>query len=157
MEDSIGVMQSLFAPFPETMFPRTLDTISVAGLLKAPLACKVPLTQSHYQHAYRLFPDLFCPETTTSAHDLHPHLITALQASWPTGTPTELLLTPFWDTVGYRLPEFAAGHLGIAASENRSVLSGCDVHVATESLTMCGLPHISLGCLKPGSVQELSG
>ena len=36
--------------------------------------------------------------------------------------PTELLLTTFWDTVGYKLPEFAAGHLGIAVSENRSVV-----------------------------------
>ncbi|KAL3150158.1 hypothetical protein ABBQ32_000020 [Trebouxia sp. C0010 RCD-2024] len=120
VDGSIGVMQSLFAPFPETMFPRTLDTTSLAGLLGAPLACRVPLPQSQYQHANRLFPDLFCPETTISAHDLHPFLITALQASWPTGSPTELLLTTFWDTVGYKLPEFAAGHLGIAVSENRN-------------------------------------
>ncbi|DBA97112.1 TPA: hypothetical protein ACH3X1_014883 [Trebouxia sp. C0004] len=118
VDDSIGVMQSLFAPFPEIMFPRTLDTTSLAGLLGAPLACRVPLPQSQYQHANRLFPGLFCPETTISAHDLHPYLITALQASWPTGSPTELLLTTFWDVVGYKLPEFAAGHLGIAVSEN---------------------------------------
>ena len=122
VDDSIAVMQNLFAPFPETMFPRALDTTSLAGLLGAPLACRVPLTQSQYQHANRLFPDLFCPETSISAHDLHPTLITALQASWPTGSPTELLLTPFWDTVGYKLPEFAAGHLGIAVSENRLVV-----------------------------------
>ncbi|KAL0023742.1 hypothetical protein WJX77_000108 [Trebouxia sp. C0004] len=120
VDDSIGVMQSLFAPFPEIMFPRTLDTTSLAGLLGAPLACRVPLPQSQYQHANRLFPGLFCPETTISAHDLHPYLITALQASWPTGSPTELLLTTFWDVVGYKLPEFAAGHLGIAVSENRN-------------------------------------
>jgi len=121
VDDSIGVMQSLFAPFPETMFPRTLDITSLAGLLGAPLACRVPLPQSQYQHTNRLFPCLFCPETTVSAHDLHPFLTTALQASWPTGSPTELLLTTFWDTVGYKLPEFAARHLGIAVSENRSV------------------------------------
>ena len=121
VDDSIGVMQSLFAPFPEIMFPRTLDTTSLAGLLGAPLACRVPLPQSQYQHANRLFPSLFCPETTISAHDLHPYLITALQASWPTGSPTELLLTTFWDVVSYKLPEFAAGHLGIAVSENRLV------------------------------------
>ncbi len=121
VEDSIGVMQALFAPFPETTFPRTLDATSLAGLMAAPFACRVPLPQSQYQHARRLFPDLFCPETTTSAHDLHPFLVTALQASWPTGTPTELLLTSFWDTVGYRLPELAAGHLGLPVSQNRSV------------------------------------
>ena len=121
MDDSIGVMQSLFAPFPEIMFPRTLDTTSLAGLLGTPLACRVPLPQLQYQHANRLFPALFCPETTISAHDLHPYLITALQASWPTGSPTQLLLTTFWDVAGYKLPEFAAGHLGIAVSGNRSV------------------------------------
>ena len=121
VEDSIGVMQALFAPFPDTAFPRTLNAASLAGLMAAPLACRVPLPQSQCQHARRLFPDLFCPETTISAHDLHPFLVTALQASWPNGTPTELLLTPFWDTVGYKLPEFAAGHLGMPVSENRSV------------------------------------
>lgn len=178
------------------MFPRTLDTTSLAGLLGAPLACRVPLPQSQYQHANRLFPDLFCPETTISAHDLHPFLITALQASWPTGSPTELLLTSFWDTVGYKLPEFAAGHLGIAVSENRSVgvslqvgcpscncpievqfsiwgaqfgcncpigvpfgvqLSNWGVHLAIEPWILCGLPHVSLGCLQTGSVQEFCG
>lgn len=120
VDDSIGVMQALFAPFSETAFPRTLNATSLAGLMAAPLACRVPLPQSQYQHAKRLFPDLFCPETTISAHDLHPFLVTALQALWPTGTPTELLLTTFWDTVGYKMPEFAAGHLGMAVSQNRS-------------------------------------
>ncbi len=121
VEDSIGVMQALFAPFPETVFPRTLNATSLAELMAAPLACSVPLPQGLYQHAKRLFPDLFYLETTTSAHDLHPSLITALQTPWPSGSPTELLLTPFWEAVGYKLPEFAAGHLGIAVSENRSV------------------------------------
>ena len=140
VDGSIGVMQSLFAPFPETMFPRILDTATVSGLLGAPLACRVPLPESQYQHANRLFPDLFCPETTISAHDLHPFLITALQASWPTGTPTELLLTTFWDTVGYKLPEFAAGHLGIAVSQNRSVVISLWC-LAIEPQMLCGLPH----------------
>lgn len=121
MDDSAGVMQALLAPFPETAFPKTLNVTSLADLLAAPLVCKVPLPQSRYQHSGGLFPDLFCPEATISAHNLHPFLITALQASWPTGTPTEFLLAPFWDTVGYRLPEFAAGTLGIAVSQNRSV------------------------------------
>ncbi|DBA94012.1 TPA: hypothetical protein ACH3X1_001664 [Trebouxia sp. C0004] len=120
VDDSIGVMQALFAPFSETAFPKSLNATSLAGLMAAPLACRVPLPQSQYQHAKRLFPDLFCPETTISAHDLHPFLVTALQTSWPTGTPTELLLTPFWDTVGYKMPEFAAGHLGMAVSQNRN-------------------------------------
>lgn len=82
VEDSIGVMQALLAPFPETAFPRMLNATSLAGLMAAPLACRVPWPQSQYQHAKRLFPELFCPETVISAHDLHPFLVTALQASW---------------------------------------------------------------------------
>ena len=98
--------------------------------MAAPLACRVPLPQSQHQHAKRLFPDLFCPETAISAHDLHPFLVTPLQALWPTDTPAELLLaakclsllllTTFWDTVGHKMPEFTAGYLGMAVSENRS-------------------------------------
>ncbi|DBB08150.1 TPA: hypothetical protein ACH3X3_008338 [Trebouxia sp. C0006] len=59
VEDSIGVMQALFAPFPETTFPRTLNAASPAGLMPAPLACRVPLPQSQYQHARRLFQTCF--------------------------------------------------------------------------------------------------
>ena len=152
VDDSIGVMQALFAPFPDAMFPRTLNATALAGLLGTPLACKVPLVQSQYLHANRLFPDLFCPQTTISAHDLHPFLITALQASWPKGTPTELLLTTFWDTVGYRLPEFAGEHLGIPVFENRSV--GISL---IEPYILCRMPHNTLNCLKTGFVQELYG
>ena len=112
-------MQALFAPFSETAFPKTLNVTSLADLMAAPLTCRVPLPQLLYQHARRLFPDLFCPETTTSAHDLYPFFITALQACWPTGDPTELLLTSFWDTVGYKMPEFAARHLAMPVCQNR--------------------------------------
>ena len=59
VEDSNGVMQALFAPFPETTFPRTLNAASPAGLMPAPLACRVPLPQSQYQHARRLFQTCF--------------------------------------------------------------------------------------------------
>lgn len=144
MDDSIGVMQALFAPFPETTFPKTLNVTSLARLMAAPLACRVPLPQSQYQHANRLFPDLFCSETTTSAHDLHPFLITALQAPWPTGTPTELLLTPFWDTVGYKMPEFAAKHLGMAVSQNRSagISLYCVLHLNHTYRAACHRVHL---------------
>jgi len=139
VDDSAGITQALLAPFPEIAFPETLNVTSLAGLLTAPLACKVSLPQSQYQHSGGLFPGLIYPEATISAHNLHPFLITALQALWPTGTPTELLLIPFWDTVGYKLPEFAAGPLGIAVSENRSVGTGLccqfarDLHVLSSS------------------------
>ncbi len=161
VDDSIGVMQALFAPFPETVFPRTLNATSLAGLMAAPLACRVPLPQSQYQHAKRLFPDLFCPETTISAHDLHPSLVTALQTSWPTGSPTKLLLTPFWEAVGYKLPEFAAGHLGIAVSENRLV--GCISlycliwHLDHTYCATCHMIHLVVNFVKANCVQEFCG
>ncbi len=57
-----------------------------------------------------------------SLHMISTHFLSQLcRHHGPTGTPTELLLTSFWDTVGYKLPEFAAGHLGIPVSQNRSV------------------------------------
>ena len=36
VEESVGVMQALFAPFPEAAFPRTLNAASLAGLLAVP-------------------------------------------------------------------------------------------------------------------------
>ncbi|KAL0029368.1 hypothetical protein WJX77_002499 [Trebouxia sp. C0004] len=42
-----------------------------------------------------------------------------LSTPWPTGSPTELLYTPFWATVGYGLPEVIGRQLGLNVSESR--------------------------------------
>lgn len=147
VDNSAGVMQALFAPFPQTTFPRTLDTTALTRLLTAPLACRVPLSPSAHAHNSRLFPDLFCSDPTMSAYDLDYCLLSALKLPWPTGSATELLLTSFWDGVGYKLPEIAAGHLGIAVSENRSVDISLCCLLQLKPQMLCGLPHTLLGWL----------
>lgn len=36
-----------------------------------------------------------------------------MQTAWPIGAPSELLYTPFWETVGYGLPEDIGRQLGL--------------------------------------------
>jgi len=60
-------------------------------------------------------------ETTASAPLLATTLVKAVQTPWPTGPPTEFLYTPFWETVGYGLPEVIGRQLGLNISESRFV------------------------------------
>ena len=120
-DHSLAVMDALFAPFDEATFPRQLGVLQLIKLLESPLATRVPLPPSIYQSVHQLYPDLFIQESTASAPLLAPTLVKALQTPWLTGSPTELLYTPFWATVGYGLPEVIGRQLGLNISESRCV------------------------------------
>ncbi|DBB07141.1 TPA: hypothetical protein ACH3X1_011712 [Trebouxia sp. C0004] len=112
-------MDTLFAPFDGATFPRQLSVPQLTKLLESPLATQVPLPPSTYQSVHQLYPDLFVEETNASAPLLASTLVKSLQTPWPTGSPTELLYTPFWATVGYGLPEVIGRQLGLNVSESR--------------------------------------
>ena len=120
-DHSLAIMDALFAPFDEAAFPRQLSVPQLTKLLESPLSMRVPLPPSTYQSVHQLYPDLFAQETTASAPLLAPTLVKFLQTPWPTGSPTELLYTPFWATVGYGLPEVIGRQLGLNISESRCV------------------------------------
>ncbi len=126
-------MDALFAPFDEATFPKQLSVPQLTKLLESPLATRVPLPPSTFQSVYQLYPDLFVQETTESAPLLAPTLVKSLQTPWPTGSPTELLYTPFWSTVGYGLPEFIGRRLGLNISENRCVALGRAICITAAS------------------------
>jgi len=123
-DHSLAIMDALFAPFDEATFPRQLSVPQLTNLLESPLATRVPLPPSTFQSVHQLYPDLFVQETTASAPLLAPTLVRSLQTPWPTGSPTELLYTPFWATVGYGLPELIGRQLGLNISESRCVALG---------------------------------
>jgi len=120
-DHSLAVMDALFAPFDEAAFPKQLSVSNLINLLESPLATRVPLPPSTYQSVNHLYPDLFTMETTASAPLLATTLVKAVQTPWPTGPPTELLYTPFWETVGYGLPEDIGRQLGLNISKSRFV------------------------------------
>ena len=141
MDGSVGVMQSLFAPFPETMFPRTLDTTTVAGLLGAPLACRVPLPQSQYQHANRLFPDLFCPETTI-LHMIFIHFSSQLcRRHGQQAVQQSLFSQPSGIQLATSCLNLQQGTWALLSLKIGQCLSACGVHLAIEPQMLCGLPH----------------
>lgn len=66
-----------------------------------------------------LFPGLFREDVSRAAPRLRSRLHEALSAMWPKGTPSELTYSPFWDIVGYGLPEFAGHFLNENFVQNR--------------------------------------
>ncbi len=120
-DHSRAIMNALFAPFDEATFPRQLSVPQLSKLLESPLAAHVPLPPSTYQSVHQLYPDLFVEETIASAPLLASTLVNSLQTPWPTGSPTELLYTPFWAAVGYGLPEVIGRQLGLNISQSRCV------------------------------------
>ena len=50
---------------------------------------------------------------------LHNRLLHAMEEKWPAGKGSELLRTPYWSSVGFNLPEFAADILEFPATVNR--------------------------------------
>ncbi len=119
VDNSMQIMNTLFAPFPEAAFPKRLNVPWLVTLLDAPLAAQVPVGYSTYQSVYQLYPDLFSLETDFSAPRVAPSLVTAVLMEWPTGPATELLYTPFWDFVGYNFPEVFGRRLQLSISESR--------------------------------------
>ena len=117
-------MDALFAPFDEAAFPKQLSVLQLTKLLESPFATRILLPPSTFQSVHQLYPDLFVQETTASAPLLASTLMRSLQTPWPTGSPTQLLYTPFWASVGYGLPELIGRQLGLNICESRCVALG---------------------------------
>ena len=128
-DHSLAIMDALFAPFPEAAFPKQLNVPHLITLLESPLATSVPLPMSTYQSVHQSYPDLFSLETNASAPQLAIEFVTAVQAAWPTGSASERLYTPFWNRVGYGLPELIGRQLGLNVSESRCVASRGSCHL----------------------------
>ena len=103
-------------------FPRHFNPAEITSLLNAPFAASVPVTESEFLQYQPLCPGLFRVDQTMSALKLEQRLAEALYKDWPLGTPSELLYTPFWDSVGFQFPEFAGRIVGVSLVENRYVL-----------------------------------
>ena len=114
-----SVMEAMFAPFKEPALFHAWDPQALHSLLTQPLAARCPVPASQWPHYRLLAEDLFELESSTTAPQLLSALGAALHAPWPTGTPSELLYTPFWATVGLGLPEFASSILGFDVKINR--------------------------------------
>ena len=136
-----SVMEAIFAPFEEPALFHAWDPQALHSLLTQPLAARCPVPASQWPHYRLLAEDLFELESSTTAPQLLSALGAALHAPWPTGTPSELLYTPFWATVGLGLPEFASSILGFDVRINRY---SCGRTLNSSSIL---LQHICRACL----------
>ncbi|BDA48582.1 probable crinkler effector protein 8 [Coccomyxa sp. Obi] len=123
VDRTIDVAAQLFAAFNFDGFPARLHRSELMQLLSAPLPVKVPVPGSLYPRYEELYPGLFEPSDSSTAVVLADRLAEALRKPWPRGEPpSELMYTPFWDAVGYGLPEFASGLLQFDAVVTRNVV-----------------------------------
>ena len=121
-DSSPSVLDQLCAPFPSELFPRHFNPAEITSLLNTPFAASVPVTESEFLQYQPLCPGFFRADQTMSAVKLAQRLAEALYKDWPLGTPSELLYTPFWDSVGFQFPKFAGRVVGVSLVENRYVL-----------------------------------
>ena len=111
----------MFAPFEEASFPLTLQPLALQQLLATPLAARCPIPPVLWPYFNQLASNLFEQDPTRIAPELQIALGSALKTREPRGSPTELLLTPFWTSLGVGLPELASAILGLDIVINRFV------------------------------------
>ena len=111
----------MFAPFEEASFPFTLQPLSLQLLLATPLAARCPIPPVLWPYYSQLANNFFEQDRTRIAPELQIVLGSALKTIEPRGSPTELLFTPFWTSVGMGLPERASSILGFDIIINRFV------------------------------------
>ena len=127
--DSFNLAASLFAPFREQDFPLVCSADVLIRLLKQPPAASVPVPQSLLTECQSSWTDwqhpLFMPEGMTCAPALYPLLHNAICCPLPRGRPSELLLTPFWNSIGMHFPERIGPLLGLDFVIDRWVYFAC--------------------------------
>jgi hypothetical protein len=133
---SVEYADRLFVPFSEAEFPRQLEPLRLQQLLVRSPATLIPVSAQNLNTTRQLWTDqdhpLFTPATSDQAAGrLWARLIMALDASWPSGMPSELLYTPYWNAIGYDLPEYAGKMLEFGAVVNRYAVhfSGADANI----------------------------
>ena len=116
----------LFAPFKVEEFPTDLrDVRLLQRLLGSPAVVPIPVPLQYMTTFGQLWMDQEHPlfvstQQGPTAVDLSLRLAQALKSAWPSGTPSELLYTSYWSSIGFDLPEFAGKLLEFPAIVNRS-------------------------------------
>ena len=113
----------MFAPFEEASLPLKLKPLALQKLLDTPLAAHCPVPPVQYPRFSQLANNnnFFEQHPTRMALELQCKLGLALMEREPAGSATEILLTPFWTSVGMGLPEVASAILGLDIIINRFV------------------------------------
>ena len=133
-----SVMEAIFAPFEEPALFHAWDPQALHSLLTQPLAARCPVPASQWPHYRLLAEDLFELESSTTAPQLLSALGAALHAPWPTGTPSELLYTPFWATVGLGCQTLRAASLALMSESTGTAVAAPSIVQAYCSSTYAG-------------------
>ena len=119
IDSSVIIAEQLFAPFSEDLFSAELDIHALQKMLTQPLTTQIPVASNIYTQYCSLMPTLYRSSTTENARGLISRFDSALAQSWPTGSGSELNYTGFWDTLGFKLPEFAQQYIDCGVSCSR--------------------------------------
>lgn len=122
VDSSVEVARKLFAVFPQ--MPLELEEGRLRELLNTPPACTVPVSATELGGNLELWPmdweggALFkLAQQGEHCRKLQFMLEKALRATWPSGTPSQLLYTPYWNDVGWALPKAVADLLEVNGLE----------------------------------------
>ncbi len=82
-------------------------------MLEAELQTRIPVPNAYLQSYTDLYPGLFCSSSTEIAFELLQLVSYGLSVTLPRGRATELYYTPFWQAVGFGLPELMSRLLSV--------------------------------------------
>ncbi len=88
-------------------------------MLEAELQTKIPVPDAYLMLYTNLYPGLFRSSSVDSAFALLQSVSHGLSLPLPLGRPTELYSTPFWQAVGFGLPEFICQLLSVPLDSSR--------------------------------------
>jgi hypothetical protein len=113
------VANQLCPVFPESLFVTSLHAASIQCMLEAELQTKIPVPDAYLMLYTNLYPGLFRSSSVDSAFALLQSVSHGLSVPLPLGRPTELYYTPFWQAVGFGLPEFICQLLSVPLDSSR--------------------------------------
>jgi len=113
------VANQLCPVFPESLFVTSLHAASIQCMLEAELQTMIPVPDAYLMLYTNLYPGLFRSSSVDSAFALLQSVSHGLSVPLPLGRPTELYYTPFWQAVGFGLPEFICQLLSVPLDSSR--------------------------------------
>lgn len=88
-------------------------------MLEAELQTQIPVPDMQLTHFNSLFPDLFRSSSVENAIPLLQIVGLGLETPAPRGRASELYYTPFWQAIGFGLPEFLCRLLHVPLESSR--------------------------------------
>ena len=118
----------LFAAFPQSSIPMSLDAVALADLFRTPLPPVMPVDRISFPYHEAIYPGGFIADSTRRAVGLVAQLACGLSMRMPRGPPSKLLWLTRWGQLAISCQSTSARNYTSEPSLP-GLLSHCHIHV----------------------------